>query len=110
MGLKGYRLWVMGQLDSTCRALPRRLARELERAQRAEPDATRRRGAEVRVSVNNAVPAPAPRGAGGAWLLLVVVVVMGLGKGRAAPGGEVHGPQVVTLSGLAPRCSGTSYI
>jgi hypothetical protein len=24
MGLKGYRLWVMGQLDSTCRAPPRR--------------------------------------------------------------------------------------
>jgi hypothetical protein len=23
MGLKGYRLWVMGQLDSTCRAPPR---------------------------------------------------------------------------------------
>jgi hypothetical protein len=22
MGLKGYRLWVMGQLDSTCRAPP----------------------------------------------------------------------------------------
>jgi hypothetical protein len=22
MGLEGYRLWVMGQLDSTCRALP----------------------------------------------------------------------------------------
>jgi hypothetical protein len=25
MGLKGYRLWIMGQLDSTCRAPPRRL-------------------------------------------------------------------------------------
>jgi hypothetical protein len=25
MGLKGYRLWVMGQLDSTCRAPPLRL-------------------------------------------------------------------------------------
>jgi hypothetical protein len=24
MGLKGYRLWAMGQLDSTCRAPPRR--------------------------------------------------------------------------------------
>jgi hypothetical protein len=24
MGLKAYRLWVMGQLDSTCRAQPRR--------------------------------------------------------------------------------------
>jgi hypothetical protein len=24
MGVKGYRLWVMGQLDSTCRAPPRR--------------------------------------------------------------------------------------
>jgi hypothetical protein len=23
MGLKGYRLWVMGQLDSTCSAPPR---------------------------------------------------------------------------------------
>jgi hypothetical protein len=23
MGLKGYRLWAMGQLDSTCRAPPR---------------------------------------------------------------------------------------
>jgi hypothetical protein len=23
MGLEGYRLWVMGQLDSTCRAPPR---------------------------------------------------------------------------------------
>jgi hypothetical protein len=23
MGLKGYKLWVMGQLDSTCRAPPR---------------------------------------------------------------------------------------
>jgi hypothetical protein len=23
MGLKGYRLWVMGQLDSTCAAPPR---------------------------------------------------------------------------------------
>jgi hypothetical protein len=23
MGLKGYRLWVMGQLDSTCRAPPK---------------------------------------------------------------------------------------
>jgi hypothetical protein len=27
MGLKGYRLWVMGQLDSTCRAPPRRTRR-----------------------------------------------------------------------------------
>jgi hypothetical protein len=27
MGLKGYRSWVMDQLDSTCRAPPRRLAR-----------------------------------------------------------------------------------
>jgi hypothetical protein len=26
MGLKGYRLWVMGQLDSTCSAPPRHLA------------------------------------------------------------------------------------
>jgi hypothetical protein len=26
MGLKGYRLWVMGQLDSTCRAPPEALA------------------------------------------------------------------------------------
>jgi hypothetical protein len=25
MGLKGYRLWAMGQLDSTCRAPPRPL-------------------------------------------------------------------------------------
>jgi hypothetical protein len=25
MGLKGYRLWAMGQLDSTCRAQPRPL-------------------------------------------------------------------------------------
>jgi hypothetical protein len=25
MGLKGYRLWAMGQLDSTCRAPPRGL-------------------------------------------------------------------------------------
>jgi hypothetical protein len=28
MGLKGYRLWVMGQLDSTCRAPPRGRAGE----------------------------------------------------------------------------------
>jgi hypothetical protein len=27
MGLKGYRLWAMGQLDSTCRAPPRGAAR-----------------------------------------------------------------------------------
>jgi hypothetical protein len=27
MGLKGYRLWAMGQLDSTCRAPPRPAAR-----------------------------------------------------------------------------------
>jgi hypothetical protein len=27
MGLKGYRLWVMGQLDSTCRAPPHLLSR-----------------------------------------------------------------------------------
>jgi hypothetical protein len=26
MGLKGYRLWVMGQLDSTCRAPPMRVS------------------------------------------------------------------------------------
>jgi hypothetical protein len=26
MGLKGYRLWAMGQLDSTCRAPPSRVA------------------------------------------------------------------------------------
>jgi hypothetical protein len=26
MGLKGYRLWVMGQLDSTCRAPPRHVS------------------------------------------------------------------------------------
>jgi hypothetical protein len=32
MGLKGYRLWGMGQLDSTCRAPPRarQPARELD--------------------------------------------------------------------------------
>jgi hypothetical protein len=30
MGLKGYRLWVMGQLDSTCRAPPRHLRRHLQ--------------------------------------------------------------------------------
>jgi hypothetical protein len=28
MGLKGYRLWVMGQLDSTCRAPPRQDAED----------------------------------------------------------------------------------
>jgi hypothetical protein len=32
MGLKGYRLWVMGQIDSTCRAPPR-----LERVEIPEP-------------------------------------------------------------------------
>jgi hypothetical protein len=39
MGLKGYRLWVMGQLDSTCRAPPRVLAlpRGLEDALRRGP-------------------------------------------------------------------------
>jgi hypothetical protein len=31
MGLKGYRLWVMGQLDSTCRAPPRKNARAIAR-------------------------------------------------------------------------------
>jgi hypothetical protein len=30
MGLKGYRLWSMGQLDSTCRAPPRRREGELQ--------------------------------------------------------------------------------
>jgi hypothetical protein len=29
MGLKGYRLWVMGQLDSTCRAPPQATLHEL---------------------------------------------------------------------------------
>jgi hypothetical protein len=29
MGLKGYRLWVMGQLDSTCRAPPREVLGQL---------------------------------------------------------------------------------
>jgi hypothetical protein len=29
MGLKGYRLWDMGQLDSTCRAPPRRFVASL---------------------------------------------------------------------------------
>jgi hypothetical protein len=29
MGLKGYRLWVMGQFDSTCRAPPRRRRHKL---------------------------------------------------------------------------------
>jgi hypothetical protein len=29
MGLKGYRLWAMGKLDSTCRAPPRLLALEV---------------------------------------------------------------------------------
>jgi hypothetical protein len=31
MGLKGYRLWVMGQLDSTCRAPPRENRRAQQR-------------------------------------------------------------------------------
>jgi hypothetical protein len=39
MGLKGYRLWVMGQLDSTCRAPPRR--------ERFAAGRTRERGRQV---------------------------------------------------------------
>jgi hypothetical protein len=34
MGLKGYRLWVMGQLDSTCRAPPP-MVRQSRTAKRA---------------------------------------------------------------------------
>jgi hypothetical protein len=34
MGLQGYRLWVMGQLDSTCRAPPLALFRDAERFDR----------------------------------------------------------------------------
>jgi hypothetical protein len=30
MGLKGYRLWAMGQLDSTCRAPPRAVGHAAE--------------------------------------------------------------------------------
>jgi hypothetical protein len=44
MGLKGYRLWVMGQLDSTCRAPPRRSSRALARP------AAPRRSAAVQVA------------------------------------------------------------
>jgi hypothetical protein len=36
MGLKGYRLWVMGQLDSTCRAPPRAGRRASQRASQRE--------------------------------------------------------------------------
>jgi hypothetical protein len=36
MGLKGYRLWVMGQLDSTCRAPPRDGRQRVRPARRDE--------------------------------------------------------------------------
>jgi hypothetical protein len=35
MGLKGYRLWVVGQLDSTCRAPPRDGERDAHRSRAA---------------------------------------------------------------------------
>jgi hypothetical protein len=35
MGLKGYRLWVMGQLDSTCSAPPLALDDEPQRGELA---------------------------------------------------------------------------
>ena len=37
MGLKGYRLWAMGQLDSTCRAPPRRHRSAPRSAQTPQP-------------------------------------------------------------------------
>jgi hypothetical protein len=46
MGLKGYRLWVMGHLDSTCRAPPRRgegLRRRCAPAPAPAPAPARRR-------------------------------------------------------------------
>jgi hypothetical protein len=45
MGLKGYRLWAMGQLDSTCRAPPRQLLRlQLQLGRRVLPQHEARGG------------------------------------------------------------------
>jgi hypothetical protein len=83
MGLKGYRLWVMGQLDSTCRAPPRELRLVGDDAERRR-DVTRPRagvllctpGSDVRLVTcvrchqlsvfslqNNAVKSPNPTAA-----------------------------------------------
>jgi hypothetical protein len=46
MGLKGYRLWVMGQLDSTCRAPP------------SDDVARRSKPSEVSGLASSSIPAP----------------------------------------------------
>jgi hypothetical protein len=49
MGLKGYRLWVMGQIDSTCSALP--LAAVKRRTTARRPAALARKYLSVAVQV-----------------------------------------------------------
>jgi hypothetical protein len=68
MGLTGYRLWVMGQLDSTCRAPPRVFgvgrARHAEAARLGALQVAARRGGRRHVAAAEArggVPPAVPR-------------------------------------------------
>jgi hypothetical protein len=71
MGLKGYRLWVMGQLDSTCRAPPRSIPfRPLPRRRRRRLLPLRLheflRALHLLESVRDGPAAPAPAAAAAA--------------------------------------------
>jgi hypothetical protein len=96
MGLKGYRLWVMGQLDSTCRAPPRWPQGS---AFSASP------GSKRTMHTAQSSSPPAPPGVEGLALVAAAAAVAVAGLGCHSTSGSASNSCVVN-----PRSSGTSKI